>query len=306
MSTAHIPLQALCVVLASVLADTGQSAALAPPWITVAGTNLDTKGRCGCSGACHDIPGFHFAGSPTTVAACEATCTGAGSNCSMWFYSSHSSHCWWKLGTDWESVATTGITAGCDPTRVPNCGKAPSPPPPPPPPPPLPPAVPCTGNSSALPAAECGAWQDLYHATNGNSWSFGRTALTDPCSVLYSDGGVECTGGHVVSVMLAANNLSGYLPQSISAFSSLAKLQIPYNFVTGSIPITVARLSQLTTFDVTCNSMSGIVPPLPFQQYSGFCGLSDHHCTAPYPTNNWKCPLPPNAATDCPAALCSR
>lgn len=82
--------------------------------------------------------------------------------------------------------------------------------------------------------------------------------------------------------------------------------QVPYNFLFGTLPLSIARLGALNTLDVTCNAMSGLMPALPFQQYVGFCGFSDHHCTDPFPTNKWKCPLPAGAATYCPATLCSK
>mmetsp|Transcript_14147 Transcript_14147/g.36519 ORF Transcript_14147/g.36519 Transcript_14147/m.36519 type:complete len:302 (-) Transcript_14147:88-993(-) len=293
------------LTIAAIATTQGRGISEGGPWTTLQNVNLDIHGACGCSTSCHDVPGYHFAGSVAVAGACESTCVGAGANCSMWFWSSHSNHCWWKLGSDWEDTATVGIIAGCDPSRVPRCGLGPAPPSPPPPPPPLPPAVPCTGASSGLSPGDCAAWQDMFHAAGGPGWTEGSSGLADPCSVQWPEGAVTCADGHVISVVLPANNLTGYLPLSVSNFSVAEKFQVPYNFLGGELPLTIARMSKLTTFDITCNKFGGALPSLPFAQYIGFCGVSDHHCAEPYPTNSWRCPLPPNVGTYCPAALCT-
>ena len=192
-------------------------------WVTVPGANLDTDGQCGCTGsACHDVKGFHYAGTLESVDACEATC--AGGNCSMWFYSTHSSHCWWKLGDQWTPIATAGITAGCDASKVVGCGLLPPPPSPPPPPPP---AASCTGNSTTLTTAECVAWQDFWWSARGSSWTNGGAAgRTDPCGISWPEGGVSCAQGHITRIVLPANNLTGILATSISAFLRLERLQV--------------------------------------------------------------------------------
>jgi len=48
----------------------------------------------------------------------------ASSNCTIWFYSTRSKHCWWRLDGKWDVKADDGITAGCAPS-VANCGTAP-------------------------------------------------------------------------------------------------------------------------------------------------------------------------------------
>jgi len=60
----------------------------------------------------------------------------------------------------------------------------------------------CKGKSADLAAVECGAWQDLYDATNGAQWSHCSDARSDPCSCGDGGGGagVDCTGGHITSM----------------------------------------------------------------------------------------------------------
>jgi hypothetical protein len=207
----------------------GSSSTSAAQWVTVPGANLDTKGQCGCTGTCRDVAGFHFAGLLGSADACEMTCSEAkGGNCSMWFYSSHSSHCWWKIGEVWAPIATQGITAGCDVSKVPGCGPLPPPPSPPAPPPPPPPAAPCTGNSTALPEAECAAWQSLWWSAGGSGWTNGGDGVgrTDPCSITWPEGGVSCSDAGILRIVLPANNLSGVLPASLSTFTRLERLQV--------------------------------------------------------------------------------
>jgi hypothetical protein len=228
----------LCLLAAAGSMTAPPSIAATSSWVVVPSANLDAHGACGCAGgSCHDVPGFHYVGTMSTDAACAASCTAAAAtrgNCSMWFRSSHSRHCWWKLGHDWDPKPFAGITAGCNKAVVPLCSTMPPPPPPPappPPPPPLPPPVPCTGSSAALAAPDCAAWQALWYATNGGGWLRGGTrggrglsagggaagpsVLTDPCALSWANNGVFCSLAHgamahaIVAVVLPANNLSG-------------------------------------------------------------------------------------------------
>ena len=101
-------------------------------WAVLQSANLDTHGKCGCAdSSCHDITGFHFVGRLLNDTACANSCKIAGpDSCKMWFRSSHSDHCWWKLGNSWDPLKAAGITSGCLSTAVPGCGKFPPPPPP--------------------------------------------------------------------------------------------------------------------------------------------------------------------------------
>jgi hypothetical protein len=116
--------------------------AVAASWIILPSANLDVHAQCGCSGTCKDIPGkYHFAGTLLNDSACASTCEAASGNCTMWFRSAHSNHCWWKMGNDWDPVHAPGLTSGCLST-VPGCGTIVTPTPSPTPPPsPLPPII---------------------------------------------------------------------------------------------------------------------------------------------------------------------
>jgi hypothetical protein len=119
----------------------------------------------------------------------------------------------------------------------------------------------------------------LYDATNGPKWSHCSDAKLDPCScssVGVGDPVVECTGGHITSMYLGANNLRGTIPSSL------------------------AKLSKMTQLVLTYNRLTGLVPSLPFAQYAdaggGLCLLEDppegsFGCTEPN-CNHFKCPLP--------------
>ena len=43
-------------------------------------------------------------------------------------------------------------------------------------------ATTCTGNSTKLTQAECGAWGDFYDDAGGTGWTTCSAARTDPCS----------------------------------------------------------------------------------------------------------------------------
>ncbi|XP_050211551.1 leucine-rich repeat receptor-like serine/threonine-protein kinase BAM3 [Mercurialis annua] len=60
---------------------------------------------------------------------------------------------------------------------------------------------------------------------------------------------------------LSNNLLSGFLPFSLSNFSSLQILLLSGNQFSGSIPGSVGELSQVLKLDVSRNSLSGPIPP---------------------------------------------
>ena len=55
----------------------------------------------------------------------------------------------------------------------------------------------CIGSSSNLPAAECGAWWDLYDGTGGKNWKYCSDTRPDPCAC---DRSVACSGSHITTM----------------------------------------------------------------------------------------------------------
>ncbi|WP_147303668.1 hypothetical protein [Rhodohalobacter sp. SW132] len=88
------------------------------------------------------------------------------------------------------------------------------------------------------------ALEDLYHATNGDQWTY-NTAWLDgnPTDRWY---GVRTDrNGRVVRLDLYQNNLDGTLPQSIGNLTRLRYLNIKQNELTGEIPESLGNLMQL-------------------------------------------------------------
>ena len=73
--------------------------------------------------------------------------------------------------------------------------------------------------SYALNALEIQALEDLYVATNGDSWlSHNNWMVTDdPCTWQF----VVCANGHVINLDLSHNNLDGTLPGKLTWWPKL-------------------------------------------------------------------------------------
>ena len=95
---------------------------------------------CGCTGACHNRPGFKYMGVKNNATACEATCTASAATCDIWLWSETSKHCWWRTDHVWEPSSGSGVISGCregGSACVPGCGSCAAKRPPAPKPPPF-------------------------------------------------------------------------------------------------------------------------------------------------------------------------
>jgi hypothetical protein len=178
---------------------------------------------------------------------------------------------------------------------------APTPPPAPPAPIPTPPPTPplptpktppptpftghCTGSSSDLDTAQCGAFIDLFDKTGGTAWTY-CTSRTDPCSCvstgLYSRH-ISCANNSIVEIGLGGCNLIGEVPKSINnlvdlrrlwiydnnitsvdaiagGFNELEDLDVSWNSIKGTIPDAWSTLTKLTSLDIYANKYSGTIP----------------------------------------------
>lgn len=115
---------------------------------------------------------------------------------------------------------------------------------------------------------ERAALMDLYNATDGEHWSKNTNWGSDkPLSEWYGietfsehnliDNGYD---GNVVIINLADNNLSGHIPESISAFKSLISLSLSYNNLSGEIPDAMGDLSSLIELNISHNQLAGTIP----------------------------------------------
>lgn len=115
---------------------------------------------------------------------------------------------------------------------------------------------------SDIPAAECAALQALYSSTNGPAWT--NTVAND--APWFTTGpaclwkGLVCESGHVVSLSLPANNLSGPLPAALGDLAALTTLDLGDNLLSGQIPATLGALPDLGYIDLGNNLLSGPIP----------------------------------------------
>ncbi|CAD5166934.1 unnamed protein product [Musa acuminata subsp. malaccensis] len=86
-------------------------------------------------------------------------------------------------------------------------------------------------SSSSSPDAK--AMSELARALSGvpSSWKTG----SDPCDPEWD--GVTCSAGRVSSINLASRGVSGTLPDSLNALTSLASLQLQRNRLSGPLPL---------------------------------------------------------------------
>ena len=116
----------------------------------------------------------------------------------------------------------------------------------------------CQGVSE-IPHNQCNALVALYVATQGANWSTksGWLATSTPCSWY----GVTCSDpGGISSILLAANNLVGRLPEQIADVSTLVTLDLSNNALQGEIPDRLGELLHLSDLRLQGNLLSGTIP----------------------------------------------
>ena len=107
----------------------------------------------------------------------------------------------------------------------------------------------------------------IYASTNGTQWTQ-KWDISQNKLHEVSWYGVGTKDGHVVSLSLSANNLSGSLPAALSDLTYLETLNLQSNAIEGSLPSDLGRLTNLKTLNVQSNKFSGTLPVL-----SGISGL---------------------------------
>jgi hypothetical protein len=98
---------------------------------------------------------------------------------------------------------------------------------------------------------------DLYNNTNGANWKVQGNWLTAPISLWR---GITISGNRVTEIRLPSNNLSGYIPTSISDINQLDTLVLFNNQLTGHIPTTLGNLGNLQYLNLGNNQLSGSIP----------------------------------------------
>lgn len=86
-------------------------------------------------------------------------------------------------------------------------------------------------------------------------------------------------------LILSRNNLSGSIPDELSAMTSTETLNLSHNQLSVTIPTSLTDLNFLASFDVSQNQLSGIIPsagqfstfPNPsFEDNLGLCSFRDN------------------------------
>merc|ERR1712195_164052 len=151
---------------------------------------------------------------------------------------------------------------------------------------------PCSGSSQALAASECLAWQAFFDSTGG-----GGCLRDDPCECEDPDpdffDGVVCQDGHITDIDLSDTQMSGSIPDSISALTALTNLYLSDTSISGSIPDSISALTALTGLLLENQENpegTGIIGTIP----QSFCSLDlSKICQLTYlPVQTYACPLP--------------
>lgn len=113
-------------------------------------------------------------------------------------------------------------------------------------------------SATGVPQVECEALVMFYWAANGPNWIDHTNWLTHilPCSWK----GVTCTAGHVTSISLADNHLTGSLPPEVGNLENLQIFNLLRNQVSGEIPSEITNLHNLRTLDFSFNALDGPLP----------------------------------------------
>jgi Leucine-rich repeat (LRR) protein len=101
----------------------------------------------------------------------------------------------------------------------------------------------------------------IYTAANGESWiqKWDTTANNLHEKSWF---GVSIKEGHIISIALPENNLTGYLPAEITGLSHLETLYLQANAIKGALPDSVSKLGNLKFLNLRGNQFSGAIPLL--------------------------------------------
>ena len=109
------------------------------------------------------------------------------------------------------------------------------------------------------PLDDRGALTALYNATDGGNWFNNTNWLTDaPLSEWY--GVATNDEGHVVSLNLGNNSLSGTVPPETGGLINLSELGLGSNQLTGTVPSELGNLTRLEFLDLSYNKLWGELP----------------------------------------------
>jgi len=116
--------------------------------------------------------------------------------------------------------------------------------------------VPSTNCSCETPETR-GVLSELFNATGGSGWTNRVGWLSQlPVCTWY---GVSCNGT-ALSIRLESNNLSGTVPDALSALTQIQQLSLGFNQLRGTLPTSWSNLTRLQSLFLFKNELSGTLP----------------------------------------------
>ena len=114
--------------------------------------------------------------------------------------------------------------------------------------------------AECAPLSERDMLTELYKSTNGHNWIDGRNWLTS--APIKEWHGVELdANGHVSSLVLQNNSLTGEIPIELGYLTSLQRLNLDGNSLSGPILPEIGDLESLRVLNLEWNALSGAIPP---------------------------------------------
>ena len=114
---------------------------------------------------------------------------------------------------------------------------------------------------SDVPQSECQALVEFYTRTNGANWLNKTNWLSEQqtqlCGVWH---GIYCDNGHVTTLHLSQNRLTGALPAKLRDLTQLQRLWLDQNQLSGTIPVEIGTIASLQEITLWGNQLTGEIP----------------------------------------------
>lgn len=127
--------------------------------------------------------------------------------------------------------------------------------------------------SAQVPQIERDALMALYNSTDGPNWTDHTNWGTSAPVANWFGVTVENVAGtdRVITLNLAANNLTGNLPAELGNLSELTLLGFYYNQLSGNFPLAISNLVKLKVLALDYNNFEGNIP----SEYAGLTALEN-------------------------------